>query len=403
MGIKKMKAIFAGRTQQMGGSAIREILKVASKPEMVSLAGGIPAPESFPVNLVKELTEIVLSKYGAAALQYDVTEGFGPLREVLADYLKEMGIKTQNNDILVTSGSQGLLDALGMILISKGDVIAVESPTYLGALQAFRPYEPEFVCIKSDDQGMIPESLEAVLQQHTIKFIYLVPTFQNPSGRTIPTARRKAVVKLIQTYNTLLVEDDPYSALRYYGNPVTSIKNMATENVIYVGTFSKVFAPGLRVGYCVAPKKIKKWLVTAKQGIDLHTGTFSQALTAEYLKGGYLASHLPNIINIYRPRLDAVLKALDRYMPCGFGWSRPEGGMFVWLYGPDGLDTEKIYPKAVARKVAFVPGKYFYAHGNQGRETMRINFTMVNERSLTKSIETLADVLYDTGIVTKRS
>lgn len=387
-----METIFARRTHHMGASAIREILKVVSKPGMISLAGGIPAPECFPTNIVKELTDKVLSKYGANALQYDATEGFGPLREVLAVYLKEMDIQTTSADILVTSGSQGLLDALAMVMISKGDVIAVEAPTYLGALQAFGPYEPKFVSIETDDQGIVPDALEKALQKQAVKFIYLVPTFQNPSGRTIPMERRRAVAELIQRYNTLLVEDDPYSALRYYGRPVRSIKSMAPENVVYVGTLSKVFAPGLRVGYCVAPKAVQRWLIIAKQGIDLHTGTLSQALAAEYIKGGYLAAHLPEIIALYRPKLAAMLKALDRYMPAGFGWSKPQGGMFVWLYGPKGLDTEKLYHCAVMRKVAYVPGRFFFAEKNQGKETMRLNFTMANEKALVKAIETLADL-----------
>ena len=387
-----METIFAGRTHHMGANAIREILKVVSKPGMISLAGGIPAPESFPVEIIKELIDRVLSKYGANALQYDATEGFAPLREVLAAYLKEAGIQTTGADILVTSGSQGLLDALAMVLISKGDVIAVEAPTYLGALQAFSPYEPKFVSIKTDDQGIIPDALEEVLQTQAVKFVYLAPTFQNPSGRTIPSKRRCAVAELIQRYQTLLVEDDPYSALRYCGSPVASIKSMAPQNVVYMGTLSKVFAPGLRVGYCVAPKAVQRWLVIAKQGIDLHTGTLSQALAAEYIKGGYLAAHLPEIIALYRPKLAAMLKALDRYMPPGFGWSRPQGGMFVWLCGPIGLDSENLYHCAVARNVAYVPGKFFFAEKNQGKETMRLNFTMANEKDLVKAIEILADL-----------
>lgn len=390
---EKMETIFAERTRHIRASAIREILKVVSKPQMISLAGGIPAPESFPVNLMKQLTDSVLTKYGAAALQYDATEGFGPLREVLTVFLKEMGIKTTCDNILITSGSQGLLDAVGKILISEGDSIAVEAPTYLGALQAFNPYLPRFVCLETDDQGVIPESLEALLKRERLKFIYLVPTFQNPSGRTISEARRRAIADLIQTYDTLLVEDDPYSALRYFGQPVPSIKSMAPEHVIYVGTLSKVFAPGLRVGYCVAPKDIQKWLVVVKQGVDLHTSTFNQALSAEYIAGGFLAAHLPYIIALYHPKLAAMLAALERYMPEEYSWSRPEGGMFVWLTGPAGLDTEEVYYKAIENHVAFVPGKFFFAHTNQGAETMRLNFTMTDEKKLAKAIEMLAHLL----------
>jgi 2-aminoadipate transaminase len=393
IGKTEMNTLFAERTRHMAASAIREILKVVSQPGMISLAGGIPAPESFPIQLIPQLTETVLAKYGPTALQYDATEGFGPLRENLCTLLKPMHIQASGSDILVTSGSQGLLDAIGMVLISNGDKIAVESPTYLGALQAFRPYMPRFVSIESDQHGLIPEALEEILGLQPIKFIYLVPTFQNPSGRTLPLARRREIARLIQTYDTLLVEDDPYSPLRYQGHPVVPIKSLAPEHVIYSGTLSKVFAPGLRVGYCVAPKDVQKWLVVAKQGIDLHTSTFNQALAAEYIGDGHLANHLPRIIDLYRPRLAAMLSALERYMPAGYGWSRPEGGMFVWLRGPSGIDTEKIYPRAVARKVAFVPGRFFYANDNEGAETMRLNFTMSDESTLERAIVTLADVL----------
>lgn len=388
-----MQTIFAGRTRHMGVNAIREILKVVSQPGMVSLAGGVPSPDSFPLALVRQLTETVLSRYSAAALQYDTTEGFMPLREALSGYVRAQGIGASCDDILVTSGSQGALDALGMVLISKGDFVAVEAPTYVGALQAFRPYEPQFVCVDSDEHGLIPESLETVLRRYPVKFLYVVPNFQNPTGRTIPAQRRQAIARLIQHYDTLLVEDDPYGALRYEGEPVAALKCLAPEQVVYVGTLSKVFAPGLRIGFCVAPKPVRDWLVVAKQGIDLHTSTFNQALAAEYIGGGYLASHLPRIISLYRPRRTAMLDALSRYMSRECQWSRPQGGMFVWLQGPAGSDMESVYHKAVARKVAFVPGKFFYSHAGQGVETMRLNFTMADERRLTGAVATLAEVL----------
>ncbi|MDA8141397.1 MAG: PLP-dependent aminotransferase family protein [Desulfobacteraceae bacterium] len=392
-----MHTVFAGRTRQMGVNAIREILKVVSQPGMVSLAGGIPAPQSFPLTIVRQLTDSVLTKYGAAALQYDATEGFGPLRQALADHLAMQGIQASASHILITSGSQGALDALGLVLISKGDGVAVEAPTYVGALQAFRPYEPRWVCVPTDDQGLIPEALEDLLRRQPIQFLYLVPTFQNPTGRTILEHRRRAIAHLIQKYDVLLVEDDPYSALRYDGESVPSIKSMAPEHVIYVGTLSKVFAPGLRIGYCVAPKPIQDWLVVAKQGIDLHTSTFNQAMAAEYISGGHMADHLPRILSLYRPRRDAMLDALARYMPAECGWSKPEGGMFIWLRGRMGTDMEEIYCRAVKRKVAFVPGKFFFAQPGHGLETMRLNFTMADEEHLTMAVRTLAEVLYADG------
>jgi len=385
--------LLAGRTGRMGVNVIREILKVVAQPGMVSLAGGIPAPESFPIEIIRELTEIVIDKYASGAFQYGPTEGFWPLREALADYLKNSEINAGAGDILIASGSQGVLDAVGKILISKGDRVAVEAPTYLGALQAFTPYEPEYVRMDTDDDGLIPASLEAVLASGKIKFIYLVPTFQNPTGRTIPLERRREIAGLITRYNALLVEDDPYGKLRYRGRDIASIKSLAPDNVVYISTLSKVFAPGLRIGFCLAPEQIRKWLVIVKQGIDLHTSTFNQALAAEYIAGGYLEKHLPKIIDLYRPKQEAMLSALGTCFPEGFKWSRPEGGMFLWVEGPQDFDMEELYWKAVKRNVAFVPGKYFYTSQNEGIETMRLNYTMADAETIHSAIGILSEVI----------
>jgi len=385
--------LLADRTGKMGVNVIREILKVVAQPGMVSLAGGIPAPESFPLEIIQELMEIVVEKYASGAFQYGPTEGFWPLREALAEYLKKRDIHAGAGEILIASGSQGVLDGIGKVLISKGDRVAVEAPTYLGALQAFTPYEPEFVQMDTDDDGLIPESLENVLAAGKIKFIYLVPTFQNPTGRTIPLERRRKIADIIKKYNALLVEDDPYGELRYRGRDIPPIKALAPENVVYISTLSKVFAPGLRIGFCHAPGQIRKWLVIVKQGIDLHTSTFNQALAAEYIAGGFLARHLPKIIDLYRPKQEAMLSALDAYFPEGFKWSRPEGGMFLWVEGPEGFDMEDLYWKAVKRNVAFVPGKYFFTSQQEGIETMRLNHTMADGETIDHSIKILSEVI----------
>ena len=385
--------LLADRTGKMGVNVIREILKVVAQPGMVSLAGGIPAPESFPIEIIRELTAVVMDKYGSSAFQYGPTEGFGPLREVLVDYLGKREIKAAAEGILIASGSQGVLDAIGKVLISKGDQVAVEAPTYLGALQAFTPYEPEYVRMDTDDDGLIPYSLEANLASGKIKFVYLVPTFQNPTGRTIPLERRRKIAAIITRYNALLVEDDPYGMLRYRGRDIPPIKTLAPDNVVYISTLSKVFAPGLRIGFCHAPAQISKWLVIVKQGIDLHTSTFNQALAAEYIAGGFIDNHLPKIINLYRPKQEAMLAALDTYFPDGFKWSRPEGGMFLWVEGPEGFDMEELYWKAVKRNVAFVPGKYFYTSQDEGIETMRLNYTMTDEKTINASIKILSEVI----------
>jgi len=385
--------LLADRTNKMGVNVIREILKVVSQPGMISLAGGIPAPESFPIEIIRELAAIVIEKYSTAAFQYGPTEGFGPLREALVDYLAEKGIRASMEEILTASGSQGVLDAIGKVFISKGDPIAVEAPTYLGALQAFTPYEPEYVRLDTDDDGLIPRSLEKMLDTRPIKFVYLVSTFQNPTGRTIPYERRQEIAAIITKHDVLLVEDDPYGALRYRGSDIPAIKTLAPNNVVYVGTLSKIFAPGLRIGFCVAPELIRKWLVIVKQGTDLHSSTFNQALAAEYISGGFLAQHLPKIINLYRPKQEAMLAALNNYFPDNFNWSRPEGGMFIWAEGPAGFDMEKLYHKSVRKNVAFVPGKYFYASRGEGIETMRLNFTMADEETIDRAVKLISEVI----------
>ncbi len=399
----KFENLLADRTEKMGKNAIREILKVVSQPGMISLAGGIPSPESFPLKLIEELTKKVLDKYSSTAFQYDLTEGFLPFRETLSDYLLEQsGIKSSPEDILVFSGSQGVLDGLGKILISKGDKIAVEAPTYLGAISAFDPYEPEYIRMETDENGLIPEALEEILKENKIKFIYLVPTFQNPSGRTIPLERREKIAEIIKKYNGLLIEDDPYSALRYKGKKVPAIKTLAPDNVVYISTLSKTFAPGLRLGFVAAPELIRQWLVIVKQGVDLHTSTFNQALASEYIKGGYLDDHLPKITKLYKPKHEAMLKALEKDFPSDFTWSKPEGGMFIWVEGPKHYDMEKVYEMAVKKKVAFVPGTFFFTEKNEGKETMRLNYTMSSVDEIDEGVKRLGDVLKMCGEGRKR-
>jgi 2-aminoadipate transaminase len=383
----------AARTHNMNVSAIREILKVVSRPGIVSLAGGIPSPDSFPMEAIGSLVPKVLGRYGSAALQYDLTEGFPPLREAIAGMLGAIGVRAVAEDVLIASGSQGVLDGLGKVLIDPGDVIAVEAPTYLGAIQAFSPYQPEYVEIATDDKGVIPESLDEVLATNRVKAVYLVPTFQNPTGRTVPLDRRHRIAAIVQHHGVLLIEDDPYGALRFRGEPVPPIASLAPDHVIYVSTLSKVFAPGLRIGFSVVPGILHDWLVIAKQGVDLHTSTFNQALAAEYITGGYLAEQVPRIVDLYRPKQERMLRALAEDFPAGFTWSRPDGGMFVWVEGPDGLDMDAVYERSVAAGAAFVPGKYFFTQPGQGMETMRLNFTTAEPEELSRAIATIGEAI----------
>lgn len=385
--------LLAGRTKMMGANAIREILKVVSQPGMVSLAGGIPSPDSFPMEIIKTLTENVMEKYGSEAFQYGLTEGFMPLREALQELLAERGIQAVPEDIHVTSGSQGVLDGVAKILISKGDKIAVEAPTYLGAISAFNPYQPEYMRMDTDDGGVIPESLEEVLASNPIKFIYLVPTFQNPTGRTLSLKRREQIAEIIIRQNALLVEDDPYSALRYQGCDIPPIKTLAPDHVVYISTLSKIFAPGLRIGFYAAPELMRKWLVLVKQGVDLHTSTFNQALSAEYLSGGYMKAHLPVIKALYKPKQEAMLSAIRKYFPKEFACSPSEGGMFLWVKGPEGYDMTALYHRAVENNIAFVPGRFFYTDPMEGIETMRLNYTMSDLDTIDAAIKKLAHVI----------
>ncbi len=385
--------LLSRHTIGMRRNQIREILKVVAQPGMISLAGGIPAPETFPIEELYRINETVLDRYGATALQYDLTEGFAPFREALAGYLAKKGIEADAEQLLVFNGSQSVLDTLGKILITPGDTIALESPSYLGAISAFSSYLPEYVSIETDDDGILPESLARVLDQHDVKFTYLVSTFQNPTGRTLSVERRRQVADIIKAKNALVIEDDPYGDLRFRGAAVPALHSFAPENSVYVSTLSKIFAPGLRLGFCLAPPLIREWLYIAKQGADLHSNTYAQALATEYIRGGFIERQVPKIIDLYRPRQEAMLTAMERNFPAEYRWTRPEGGMFIWVEGPPGVDAEQVYWKAVEQKVAFVPGKFFFIDPDDGLATMRLNFTRADEATIENGIATLGTVL----------
>lgn len=359
----------------MAASAIREILHAASSPGVTSLAGGLPADDSFPPAIMDDLMTTVLRRYGGRALQYDASEGFEPLREALVPHLAARGVTTTAEGLVVFTGSQGVLDALGKVLVSPGDTVAVEAPTYLGALQAFNPYEPRYAEVATDDDGLIQEALDAILARTRVKFVYLVPTFQNPTGRTLSLARRRQVAEILQRRDTLLVEGDPYSDLRYTGDPLPPIYSFAPEHVVYISTLSKTFAPGLRLGFCVAPEALRRWIVIARQGVDLHTSTLGQALAAEYISGGHLERHLPE----------------------GFRWTWSEGGMFVWVQGPAGLDAEALNRLVMARGVAFVPGKYFFVNQEDGVSTLRMNFTAADPAAIDRAVGIIGDTISEDG------
>lgn len=383
--------LLATRTAGIKPSPIRALMKFAVNPEIISLGGGLPSPDSFPLDLIPKLTDVVLKKYGSAALQYDLTEGFIPLRKVLIDYCKSNGVEAAMENIYITTGSQGFLDALGKVFISRGDLVAVEGPTYLAALQAMNAYGANYIQMDMDDEGLIPESLEKILKNNKIKFVYTIPTYQNPSGKTLGLERRKQVAEIIKKYDAMLIEDDPYSALRYRGDKMPTIKSMAPDNVIYVSTFSKIFAPGFRLGFYVAPEPFGRWMSLIKQGVDLNSCTYAQALAAEYLLGGYLDNQIKKIVALYKPKLDVMNKALEDYFPEEYKFTKPDGGMFMWVQGPNTIDMEEIFKISLKKNVGFVPGKFFYPNQEDGLGTMRLNFTNGTHEQLTHAIKIIGE------------
>jgi len=390
---------FAKRLAYMQGSAIRDLLKHAGKPGFISLGGGYPDPASFPSALFDKLYFEVKKKYGASIYQYSKTEGFDPLLNELTLFLKRKNraIAAQPDNILITVGSQQALTILGMMFIDEGDYIAVEAPTYLGALQAFNPFNPQYLPISTDENGIIPEQLERILKNKIkIKFIYSVPTFQNPSGRTIPLIRRKLIADILIKYNVLLIEDDPYSELRYEGDPLPSLYSLAPENVIHLFTFSKTFAPDFRMGGLVAAKLIKEKAVLVKQGLDLCSSTFNQAMLFEYLSGGHLEPHIKEIISLYKPRRDLMMSLIKQYFPSYFKQSIPKGGMFIWVYDDKKKckkSIKNVLHETLRQNVSFVPGEPFFAGVTNIPFSMRLNFTNQSEDNIEKGIKIIGEIL----------
>lgn len=393
---------YAQRTQRMTSSAIRELLKITELPDVISFAGGLPAPDVFPVEEVKEACIRVLTDMGAQALQYGATEGFLPLRDMIARHSERYSIHATTDNILITSGSQQALDLLGKIFINRGDRVLVESPTYLGALQAWNAYGAEYVSVPSDENGMITSELEKALRFGP-KFIYVLPNFQNPTGVTLSLERRRELIEMADRYGVPIIEDDPYGQLRYEGEHLPSVVVLDDQihsrngqgyagNVIYLSTFSKILAPGIRLAWVIAPSEVIRKLVQAKQGVDLHTSTFNQIMAYEVGKGGFLDQHVKHIRDVYRIRRDVMLEVMEEMMPPGVQWTHPQGGLFLWATVPPLCSTADLLPKAVAQKVAFVPGGPFHANGG-GLNTMRLNFSNAQPEKIQEGMTRLANVL----------
>ncbi len=385
----------ASRTANVSSSAVREILKITQRPDVISLAGGLPAPESFPVRELRDAFDAVLDQDGPAALQYSTTEGEPGLRAWVADQEAARGIPTSSDQVLITASSQQALDLVAKGFVEPGQPILVESPTYLGAIQAFSVFEPVPRELPTDEDGIRPEALNADLARDA-RFLYVMPNFQNPTGRTLTAARRAALADAARRHDLWLVEDDPYGELWYESAPPASLRAWAPERTIRICSFSKVLAPGLRLGFVVAPPDAIDLLVRLKQATDLHTSTVIQRAALHALASGLMATHLPEVRAIYARQCAAMLDALAASMPATVSWTRPAGGMFVWATLPEGIDTTALLARAIERHVAFVPGEAFYAVRPE-RNTMRLSFATVSPERIREAVAILAELIREAG------
>jgi 2-aminoadipate transaminase len=383
----------ARRSARMNPSIIREILKLTERTGVRSMAGGLPSPDTFPVEAMRAACDKVLRDTPREALQYAASEGFGPLREWVAQHLKVQGMSVRADQVLITTGSQQGLDLVGKILIDAGTAVAVETPTYLGALQAFTPYEPTFVSLAGDDDGPSPQAL-AELRGRGTRFAYLLPNFQNPTGRVIARERRQALVSAARDAGVPLVEDNPYGDLWFDEAPPPALASLWPQGSIYLGSFSKVLAPGFRLGYLVAPPELAPKLLQAKQASDLHTPGFNQRVVYEVVRDGFLDAHVPTIRARYRAQRDAMAAALQRHMPAGTTWHTPHGGMFFWLRLPAGMDAMQLLDRAVEAGVAYVPGAPFYAHTPDPR-ALRLSFVTLSPADIADGVAALGQVLHE--------
>ncbi|MFT3769142.1 MAG: PLP-dependent aminotransferase family protein [Minicystis sp.] len=365
----------ARRMSRMPPSAVREILKVAEQPDVLSFAGGLPAPELFPVEAIAEAYAEALAQEGRAALQYSTTEGHGPLREWVCARLARRGMRVDTDQVLITNGSQQGIDLVARILLDPGDVVAVESPSYLAALQTFAGCEASFVVADSDDDGMDIDSLEQAIAERRPKLIYIVPEFHNPKGTTLSLARRRQLVRLAQQHRIPILEDNPYGELRFRGEPMPALAALDDEGVVvHLGTFSKTLAPGMRLGWLVGPRELVRAATIAKQAADLHTGTLAQRAASRLLARFDYDGHLATLRRTYGERCVAMLTALEKHLPPGTRWTRPDGGLFVWAELPDSMSADEIFADALREKVAFVPGSSFFADAPK-RQFLRLNYS----------------------------
>jgi 2-aminoadipate transaminase len=383
--------IISERAWEMKSSAIREILKITELPDVISFAGGLPAPELFPVEELKEACDRVLSNSGPRSLQYSLTMGHRPLRELLAERYAQRGIPATPENIMITSGSQQGLDLIGRVFLDSGSFVVVEDPTYLGALQAFEAYNPHYHTVSMDEEGMVVSEVEEAIKKKKPRFIYAVSNFQNPSGITMTEERRKKLVELAKEYYIPLIDDNPYGELRYAGEDLPSLKKLGGDLLIELGTFSKIISPGLRIGWIFTSTEIMRLFERMKEGVDLHTNTFAQFVVYEYIKAGNLDKHIQLIKKEYSNRRKVMIESLKKYCSEFVRWTKAEGGLFLWVFLPENVSATELLKKALEKKVAYVPGKPFYVHGDTDN-TLRLNFSNASPEKIEEGIKRLGKV-----------
>ena len=407
--VSDLNEVFSENAKHMKKSVIRELLKLTRRPEVISFAGGLPDPAAFPVDEVAEVTAYVLKKYGATALQYGPTEGDPKLKdELIAHHEREDGVQLRPENLLVTVASQQGLDLVAKVFINRGDTVMVGLPTYVGGLGAFNGYGAKLVGIPLDDDGMRMDLLEKKLeklkcQRKKPKFIYVVPDFQNPAGITMSESRRRTLIELAHKYDTLIIEDSPYKELRFEGESQKSIFALdGTGHVIGLHTFSKILFPGMRLGWVIGDEAVIQKMVIAKQATDLCTPSFTQAIVAEFCARGLLQVVIDNVKGIYREKRELMLSALDEHMPDmpGLSWTKPEGGLFLWVRLPKGMDSEQLFYEAIEKDVAFVVGSAFHCDGG-GKNAMRLNFSFPTKDAIVEGVKRLADVIANHKAVPK--
>jgi len=392
----------ASRTEGMRSSAIRELLKLTQQPDVISFAGGLPAPELFPLRAVEEACRYTINGNGAKALQYSATEGYQPLKEYLADTMRKYSVPALPENVLLTNGSQQALDLIGKVMVDPGQFVLTGRPTYLGAIQAWNAYQARYHTMRLDDNGMIVDEIEHAYEKviadsgHPPAFIYVLPNFHNPAGTTLSWERRQQLAKIATKLDLPVIEDDPYGQLRYEGEDIPPICTLIPERTIYLGTFSKVLAPGLRLGWIVCPEALMQRFIQAKQGADLHTGTFIQHITSDICERGFLKPHVKRICQVYKKRRDTMLEALTEFWPEGCSWTHPEGGLFLWARLPESIDTMQFLEQALEEKVAYVPGVNFYPNEDGGHNAMRLNFSYCPSDTIVEGIHRMGQALKKT-------